>query len=117
MTGPSAIGSENGTPSSMMSAPLRSSSRMICCSGFERRIAGRDVRNETLAPFALEVGKLCFDSAHRLWIDPYRTPRVQSKRRSLVQRLRFHYTAVFDRSSAWVERSKFTMIYLRNLYS
>ena len=64
MIGPSAIGSENGTPSSMTSAPASSSpcSSSPTLSGVG--MPGRDVRNERALPRGFQLGEPPFDRVH-----------------------------------------------------
>ncbi len=52
ITGPSAIGSENGTPSSMMSAPPSASAGHDLGGDVGERVAGGDVRDQRLAAVA-----------------------------------------------------------------
>ena len=57
ITGPSAIGSLNGTPSSMMSAPAAAIARMIGDRAVGVRIAGRDVGDQRLAACVAQRGE------------------------------------------------------------
>ena len=65
ITGPSAIGSENGTPSSITSAPAFAIARMISRRCIGERVAGDDVRDQRLAAASrAKAAKVGGDAAH-----------------------------------------------------
>ena len=65
ITGPSAIGSENGTPSSITSAPPSASAMHDVDRGVGVRVAGGDVGDQRLAALRLQRVEGGGDAAHR----------------------------------------------------
>ena len=64
ITGPSASGSENGIPSSMMSAPASARQRHKRPGTVEVRIARRKKERECFVPFVFQFAKRPADSCH-----------------------------------------------------
>jgi hypothetical protein len=65
ITGPSAVGSLNGTPTSITSAPASRHLQHQRFGRLERRVAGAEVRDERGAAFTRGVGKRALNPAHR----------------------------------------------------
>ena len=80
MTGPSAVGSEKGTPISTMSTPAASSAGISSCRRLQVRVARRQVGDERLPPLFFQRRESLFDPSHY----PFSLPPLGDGLRILV---------------------------------